>query len=229
MPFCYTRGVPDMIAILSSMILGLLLGMRHAGEADHVVAVGTIVARHRTLRGGLAVGAVWGLGHTLTILVVGGAMVVFRVVIPPALGLTIEMTIAVMLVALGAWSLRGAHLARPGSVASTRADRPDVIALSPLLRPFVVGLVHGLAGSAAVALLVLASIDDPRWGLAYLAFFGVGTVVGMMLITAAIAAPMAYASRRSGGVDRHLRMATGVLSVAVGLVLVSRLGLAAGL
>jgi high-affinity nickel-transport protein len=217
-----------MIAILSSMTLGVLLGMRHAGDADHVLAVSTIVARHRTLRGGLAVGAVWGLGHTLTILVVGGAMIVFRVAVPPALGLTMEMTVAVMLVALGVSSLRGARPERPESVACTRVEPPDAIALSRLLRPLVVGLAHGLAGSAAVVLLVLGSIDDPRWALAYLALFGVGTVVGMMLITAAIAAPMAYAARRSGGVDRHLRVATGVLSVAVGLVLVSRLGLAAG-
>src|SRR5882762_7253872 len=93
-----------MTTALSLIALGFFLGMRHATDADHIIAVSTIVTRQRTLRGGVLIGGLWGLGHTLTIVIVGGAIVVFSVVIPPALGLTMEMTVALMLVVLGLWN-----------------------------------------------------------------------------------------------------------------------------
>src|SRR5439155_930014 len=106
------RGVPlgaaaDMITALTLVALGFFLGMRHATDADHVIAVSTIVTRQRTLRGGVLIGGLWGLGHTLTIMGVGGAIIVFSLVIPPALGLTMEMTVALMLIVLGLWNLTG--------------------------------------------------------------------------------------------------------------------------
>jgi len=223
-----------MLAAASYMLLGFFLGMRHAADADHVVAVSTIVTRQRTLRAGIVTGAVWGIGHTVTILVVGGVVIVCRIVIPPALGLTMEMTVGLMLVTLGLWSLRDVrsslHGMAGGGAPAHRHGGDDLdrrlgrIAGAWLLRPLVVGLVHGLAGSAAIALLVLGTIDDARWAMAYLALFGVGTVVGMVLITAAIAAPFAYASRRSMRLDRQLRLASGLLSLALGLVLVYQIG-----
>ena len=225
-----------MIAAASYMLLGFFLGVRHAADADHVVAVSTIVTRHRTLRAGIVTGAVWGIGHTVTILVVGGVVIVFRIVIPPALGLTMEMTVALMLVALGLWSLRDVRsslhgMAGGGAPAHRHRHGGDDldrglgrVGGAWLLRPLVVGLVHGLAGSAAIALLVLGTIGDARRAMAYLALFGLGTVVGMVLITAAIAAPFAYASRRSMRLDRQLRLASGLLSLAVGLVLVYQIG-----
>ena len=255
-----------MLATLSYMVLGFFLGMRHATDADHVIAVSTIVTRQRTLRAGVVIGAVWGLGHTLTILVVGGAIIVFRVVVPPTLGLTMEMTVALMLVALGVWNLREmraslgsragrghdfhAHPHRHGDYVHShghghgpddhghrddetpqaRLDRRlGTLPTYRLFRPLLVGLVHGLAGSAAAALLVLATISDVRWALAYLVLFGIGTMVGMMLITAAIAAPLAYGSRRSGRIGHRLRMASGLLSVAVGLFFVYHIGFVDGL
>src|SRR2546422_10001478 len=96
-----------MVTALSLIALGFFLGMRHATHADHVTAVSTIVTRQRTVRGGVLIGGLWGLGHTLTIILVGGAIIVFSVVIPPALGLTMEMTVALMLVVLGLWNLTG--------------------------------------------------------------------------------------------------------------------------
>ena len=229
-----------MIVAASYMLLGFFLGMRHAADADHVVAVSTIVTRQHTLGAGILTGAVWGLGHTLTILLVGGAIILFRVTIPPMLGLTMEMTVAGMLVALGVWSLRDlrrtvragvdgaaeAHRHRDGGVLVRRVDR---LTGAWLLRPLVVGLVHGLAGSAAIALLVLGTIQDARWAIGYLLLFGVGTIAGMVLITAAIAAPLAYASRRSLRVDRQLRVASAVLSVGLGLLLAYQIGFGDGL
>src|SRR2546425_6072247 len=96
-----------MITALTLVALGFFLGMRHATDADHVIAVSTIVTRQRTLRGGVLIGGLWGLGHTLTIMGVGGAIIVFSLVIPPALGLTMEMTVALMLIVLGLWNLTG--------------------------------------------------------------------------------------------------------------------------
>lgn len=255
-----------MMAALSFMALGFFLGMRHATDADHVIAVSTIVTRQRTVGSGVVIGAVWGLGHTLTILVVGGAIILFRVVIPPALGLTMEMTVALMLVVLGVWNLSGvvrhlrgtvvadaefhAHPHRHGDYVHSHGHRHGAndhghgedqtppawldrrfgaLGMYQMLRPLVVGLVHGLAGSASVALLVLATINDARWAMAYLLLFGVGTIVGMMLITATLAGPLAYASRRSVRVERHLRVASGLLSVGVGLFLIYQIGFVDGL
>lgn len=249
------------------VLLGFFLGMRHATDADHVIAVTTIVTRQRTLRGGVLVGGVWGLGHTLTIVLLGGAIIAFRIVIPPVLGLTMEMTVGLMLIALGVWNIRGfaqrardeladaggdrhthihrhgdyVHSHRHGHGPNEHGHRDDQtpqawldrrlggLALYQLLRPLVVGLVHGLAGSAGVALLVLTTIGDPRWALAYLVLFGVGTIVGMMLITLIIAAPVMAASRRLANVAGHLRVASGLLSLGFGLLLVYRIGFVSGL
>jgi len=255
-----------MTTVLSLIALGFFLGMRHATDPDHVVAVSTIVTRQRTLSAGMLIGGLWGLGHTLTIVAVGGAIIVFNVVIPPALGLTMEMTVALMLIVLGLWNLTGilqqlrdhlttgtafhAHVHRHGDYVHRHGHghgphdhghrddqtpqawldrRLGGLGVYQVLRPLVVGLVHGLAGSAAVALLVLATINDPRWALAYLLLFGVGTIVGMMLITATIAAPLAYASGRLRHVERHLRVASGLLSLGFGLFLVYQIGFVNGL
>jgi ABC-type nickel/cobalt efflux system permease component RcnA len=255
-----------MTTLLSLIALGFFLGMRHATDPDHVIAVSTIVTRQQTLRGGIVIGGLWGVGHTLTIVLVGGAIILGSVVIPPALGLTMEMTVALMLVVLGLWNLTGvlqrvrdqlvpgadrhAHAHRHGDYVHShrhghgRDDhghgeeqtpqawldrRLGGLGLYQVLRPLVVGLVHGLAGSAAVALLVLAAISDPRWAMAYLVLFGIGTIVGMMLITLLVAAPMTYASRRLAHVERHLRVASGVLSLAFGLFLVYHIGFVSGL
>jgi high-affinity nickel-transport protein len=255
-----------MVTALSLIALGFFLGMRHATDPDHVIAVSTIVTRQRTLGGGVLIGGLWGLGHTLTIVVVGGAIIVFSVVIPPTLGLTMEMSVALMLVVLGLWNLTGilqslrgqlgagtgyhAHVHRHGDYVHSHrhghgllehGHREDAtpqawldrrlggLGLYQILRPLVVGLVHGLAGSAAVALLVLTTISNPRWAMAYLVLFGLGTIVGMMLITLIIAAPMAYASRRLTYVERHLRVASGLLSLGFGLFLVYQIGFVHGL
>lgn len=250
--------------VLALTALGFFLGMRHATDADHVIAVGTIVARQRTLRGGLFIGIAWGLGHTLTILLVGGAIIVFSVVIPPAVGLTMEMTVALMLVALGLWNLAGivqsvraqvggerhshahqhgdyVHHHRHGHSPNEHGHRDDQtpqawldrhlggLGLYQIVRPLVVGVVHGLAGSAAVALLVLTTIGEPRWALAYLLLFGLGTIVGMMLVTLLLAAPVTYVSMRLQHAERHLRLASGLLSLGFGLLLVYHIGVVRGL
>ena len=149
-----------MTSLVSLLGLGFALGVRHATDPDHVVAVTTIVARERRVLPSSIVGAVWGAGHTATLLVVGGAIVAFRLVVPPGLAQGAELAAAVMLVALGVTSL-----VRGGRRRSTDAHDVHVgESRSRWLRPLLVGVVHGLAGSAAIALLVLASLEDVRWG-----------------------------------------------------------------
>jgi high-affinity nickel-transport protein len=219
------------MSLAAILALGFFLGMRHATDADHVVAVSAIVTRERTLRAAAPIGLLWGLGHTATIVLVGGAIVLFGLVISPRLGLGMELSVGVMLVLLGALSLRGVAL----EVA--RVARPDENASSPPAghagawsrRPLFVGLVHGLAGSAAVALLVLGTLRDPVWALAYLLVFGIGTIGGMMLVTVALAVPVAAAARHFEDLHRVLGLVTGLASVAFGLVLVYEIGIVHGL
>ncbi len=205
---------------LAVLALGLVLGMRHATDADHVVAVSTIVSRARSTRSALRIGALWGLGHTVTLLAVGGAIILFGVVIPPRLGLSLELTVAVMLIALGVFNMRhGGHDAAAESGSS-----------APLpARPLLVGLVHGLAGSAAMALLVLTTIREPRQAMLYLAVLAAGTVLGMVGLTGTLAIPLLAATTRFQLLDRSLGRIMGTVSIVFGLFLVYRIGFVDGL
>jgi len=259
-----------MVAVLSLTLLGFFLGMRHATDPDHVVAISTIVTRQPTIRAAVVIGGMWGVGHSLTIVAVGGAIVLFTIVIPPRVGLSMEMAVALMLIVLGMWNLTGilehirgfrlpsgsgtgprdAHwhdhgdyvhcrAPSPGSELHTHHDgqatvswldrRLGSLGVYQVLRPLIIGLVHGLAGSAAVALLVLALIKNPWWAIGYLVLFGIGTIAGMMLITAAIGAVVAYASSRSSRVECYLRLASGLLSLGFGLFLAYQIAVVDGL
>ncbi len=207
------------------LALGFLLGMRHATDADHVVAVSTIVARARSFRAAAPVGVLWGIGHTMTILVFGGLIVVSGAVIPPRAGLAMEFSVALMLVVLGALNVRAGFLkAASDDVPGALKKVPALRRLPASLRPLLVGVVHGLAGSAAVALLVLGAIREPAWAMVYLAVFGVGTIAGMLLITLALALPVAAVAHRFERFHRALGVATGLAGVALGLVLAFRIG-----
>jgi high-affinity nickel-transport protein len=200
-----------MISLASVMLLGFLLGLRHAVDPDHVVAVATIVSGQASIRRGALVGALWGIGHSVTLVGAGVLIVTLDLVVAPWMGLSMELAVAVMLVALGIASLAGARHTSPPPAAAAR-----------MARPLVVGLVHGVAGSASIALLVLVSIRDPLWVALYLLVFGLGTIVGMMLLTTLMAWPLARADRRLARVQPRLASALGVSSVVLGLVLAYR-------
>ena len=229
-----------MTSFLAITLLGLFLGMRHATDPDHVIAVSTIVSKQRGVgRAGL-IGVIWGLGHTLTIFLVGAAIILFKVAIPARLGLAMELSVGLMLILLGFLNLTGILqrvMARmlPGSAAPSdgnTAVAPSTttsMGLFNILRPLVIGIVHGLAGSAAVALLVMTTIQDPWWEIGYLLVFGLGTVIGMMVITALIAVPFVYTARKLSWWNRGMAVASGLLSLAFGAFLSYRIGIVDGL
>ena len=215
-----------MSGVLSPLVVfgtSLLLGMRHAADPDHVVAVTTIVARERSAGRAAAVGALWGLGHTVTILLVGAVLVGLEIVVSPRIGLSMELAVAAMLVTLGMLNLVGARTPH------AHADGAVHVPAWRGLPPFVVGTVHGLAGSAAATLFVTALIPDPRWAMAVLLVFGLATVAGMALVTLLLAIPSALAAHRMAHLQRGLRLASGLVSVAFGLWLAHRIGFVDGL
>jgi high-affinity nickel-transport protein len=204
-----------MLTSLGVLAIGFLLGMRHATDADHVVAVTTIVSRQSSLPRAAGIGALWGIGHTITLLAVGGVMIVLKLAMPPWLGLSLEMLVAVMLVVLGIVNVVG----------GPRSER----IVDSSARPVIVGTIHGLAGSAAFTLLALPLIASPLLAAAYLVLFGVGTIAGMVVVTLAIALPSVYAAQRIEGARRVLRYAAGVASIAFGLYLAHQIGVDGGL
>jgi len=259
-----------MMTLTSFLFLGFFLGMRHATDADHVIAVSTIVTRERSIGQAALRGMFWGVGHTLTLMVVGGAILFFGLVIPKKLGLSLEFSVGVMLVLLGLSNLmsfrrwlRSSSRARstvgnetqenPHShndfihthshghtpmthghdesrVPTTRLDSQlGTFQGYKVVRPLVVGIVHGLAGSAAVALLVLPLIQNAFWGVLYLSIFGVGTIAGMMLITATIATPLALTTRRFSTFHHGLGLTSGFVSVGFGALLIYEIGFVQGL
>ena len=260
-------------APLGLALLGLLLGMRHATDPDHVIAVTAILSRERRIAAATRIGFIWGLGHTTTVLAVGAAIIVFKVAIPARVGLALEFSVAMVLIALGlaaparliqpllrrgggapararkevlVHSHRHAHEGsihrhphvhadeRGSDYASTDVPlehdhalasvKPPFVAQRSLLMSFGVGLVHGLAGSAAIALLVLSAIPQPLWATLYLAVFCVGTILGMALITTAIGAPFVVASSRMARFHYGLVVGSGLLSLGFGCFLAYQIG-----
>jgi high-affinity nickel permease len=255
---------------LAILAIGFFLGMRHATDPDHVIAVSTIVSRERSIAKAAYIGILWGLGHTLTILAVGAAIILLGLAIPTRVGLTMEFCVGLMLILLGVLNLTGtmkwmsekfspahppvtgdhAHIHEHGAKmhfhwhshaplsdhhAESLTPPPALersfagLGLYQSLRPLFVGIVHGLAGSAAVALLVLSAIHEPKWAVLYLLVFGVGTIAGMMLITSVIALPFSFAGYRFAWLNRSLVIGSGVLSLAFGVFVCYQIGFVDGL
>ena len=263
---------------LAILAIGFFLGIRHATDPDHVIAVSTFVSRERSITKAGLIGILWGCGHTLTIVFVGAAIILFGLAIPPRVGLTMEFSVGLMLILLGLMNLTGAmmwiseklspshprvtgrhahlhqhdeklhfhwhshsalddhhgnSLAAPRWFTLSEAKGLRVplaqLGLFHLLRPLLVGIVHGLAGSAAVALLVLTTIRDPKWAVFYLLIFGLGTIAGMMLITAALALPFSFAGQKFAWLHRGLVKASGLVSLAFGFFVCYRIGFVGGL
>ena len=219
--------------ILTVLALGFVLGMKHALDADHVVAVTTIVSKDRDLWGSTLVGAFWGIGHTATLFVVGFMILALKVTIPDKVALFLEMAVGVMLVFLGGVVAAGLlkerldfHAHQHDGKEHLHVHKHSQVelhqhqhAIRRGYRSMFIGMVHGLAGSAALMLLVVTSIHSPMEGFLYIVIFGVGSVVGMMLISTLIALPFVYTAfhftRLNGGITAFASVASIVLGAAI--------------
>jgi high-affinity nickel permease len=219
-------------SLVTALGLGLSLGLRHALDADHVAAVSTLVARERGLARSCLLGAFWGAGHTLALLGAGIAVVGFKLTISPGLEAALERAVGLVLVLLGGHALLRAlggilvheHQHTHGGVTHRHAHAhlgsPDAAHVHLVRlggRPFLVGLLHGLAGSAALTLLVLGTIPSPIGALVYILVFGVGSTAGMLLLSGLVGLPVALMAPRAHRLQAAIQVVVGLGSAALGI------------
>lgn len=228
---------------LALLGFGFVLGIRHALDVDHLAAVSTILSERRSLWRSSLVGAIWGVGHTTSLLVVAVLMIALHAEIPPPVAMTLELGVAAMLIGLGLnllWTLwRGGRVHHHVHAHGGRLHvHPHVHVPGPVgvdgghhhvRRPFLVGLVHGLAGSAGLMLVVAASIPQPALALAYVVLFGAGSIGGMTAMSTLLGAPLALAGERFARAEGTVRVCAAVGSVVVGVLLAWEIGTHAGL
>lgn len=224
--------------MLGLLFLGFLFGISHAFEADHVAAVSSLVSGRTEIAAMVRHGAIWGVGHTLTLALVGGGILLTGHVIGPRLENSLELVVGVMLLGLGSHVLVRLYRSRihfhthrhlggaphlhlhshQGETAPHDAARhihthPDHAAI----RTLVVGMMHGLAGSASLVLVAAAAMTSAYMGMLYVLLFGLGSVLGMALMSAALALPLRYTALALTRVNRTLQFTIGCLTLAVGL------------
>ena len=226
---------------LGLLAVGFVLGLRHALDVDHLAAVSTIVSQRRSLWSSSLVGALWGLGHTASLLAVGVVVIGLHTAIPPGVARGLELGVAVMLIGLGANLLRtlrsgdtihhhahvhhGHHHVHPHvHPAGAGTDAAHHHALRAGRRPFLVGLVHGLAGSAGLMLVVLATIPSPALAVAYLVVFGLGSIGGMVAMSALLGLPLLLASERLVRGEVVVQRAAAIGSIVVGVLIAWEMG-----
>lgn len=235
------------MTIASALLLGFVLGLKHAVDADHLAAVATIVSERSSLLRSTLIGASWGLGHSLALLPVALAVVLLRVEIGPRLAHALETCVALMLIGLALDSLRKLvrgdtlhvhahqhaaqrhvhpHFHPAGAATAARApELHDDTVHGLSLKSALVGLVHGLAGSAALMLLVLSTIPERPLALLYVALFAVGSTLGMVATSLAIGLPLRFTARRFARANLALRALAGCFSLAVGTSMLYQLAL----
>ncbi len=229
-------------SLLGTLALGLVLGLKHALDADHLVAVSTIVGREKSIWKSSLVGIVWGAGHTASLFVAAVAVILLRWTISPRAAAGMEVAVGAMLVLLGLDLLRrvlrgeiaahshdparGGHV-HPGVLPPPAAPRGNPAGVGK--RPFVIGLVHGLAGSAALMLFVLSTISNPWLGVLYVVVFGAGTIGGMLVMSTLLGLPLALAQRTVSGLAGKIQFLAGVGSVGFGVFYAWHTAVAEGL
>jgi hypothetical protein len=201
-------------SLSAALSVGFLLGVRHATDADHIAAVSTFVSDDRGWARSCLVGTFWGAGHTAALLIAGLVTIGLKITISPALERTFETLVACVLILLG-----GHVVLRAMAHDRTPHDHWHLLAAGR--RPFLVGLLHGMAGSAALMLLVLATIPSPVAGLVYIVVFGIGSTAGMLALSGLIAVPFVFARHRFPHAHTVIRVGAGLASVALGLWLVA--------
>jgi hypothetical protein len=199
---------------LSVLLLGIGLGLRHATDADHVVVVSALVQREPGVWRAARIAALWGAGHTVAFLALGLLIVLAEVRIPESFERGAEVLVALMLIGFGIW-----HLVRSRGT-NDGESVPSVAGASA--RPLVIGLVHGLAGSAGIALLAATTIGSRPLAVAYLGLVALGTVIGMVALTVLMSRPISWTMRREGRLRSAITVIAAMLSIGLGLTVLVR-------
>jgi hypothetical protein len=201
-------------SVSSLLVLGMgfVLGLKHATDPDHIVAVTTFIGKERRLVRGCAIGLFWGLGHTLALSIVGLIVIGLKIPMSEWLAERLELGVAIMLILLGVRLIATVHT-------KWHEHHHDFKWTRLGLRPLLVGVVHGTAGSAALTLLVLSTITSTVHALLYVLIFGVGSIIGMLVISLLLAVPFHLARERMTGTMRPIQVSTGVFSCLFGLYL----------
>jgi len=240
---CATGGEGYGVTAFSILFVGLLLGMQHATEADHLAAVATLVTRQTSLAQTLRQGVAWGVGHTLTLMLFGGVVILLGQSISPTLEQAFETAVGIMLVVLGADVLRRlirerihfhfhrhagtehvhAHSHR-GEGSHEQSPHHHAHAKRWPLRALAVGMMHGLAGSAALVVLSLKAAPSVSLGLGYIVLFGVGSIAGMAVLSMAIALPLRLSAGYLVGLHRSMTALVGIFSCALGIYVIVEVG-----
>ncbi len=222
--------------VVTALATGFVLGLRHALDPDHLVAVSTIISDHKSFRRSSLIGTFWGLGHSFSLLGVGLLIILLRVSIPKDVLPWMEAPVAAMLIILGINATRKALMDRGVQIHThthQHGNEPHAHVHVHLgddhnhkhsifkigRRPFAVGLVHGFAGSAALTLVVLAEIPSITLGLIYMAVFGLGSIGGMLIMSAVISVPFILTAHRFEMINGAIRLCAGVFSLGFGLMI----------
>jgi ABC-type nickel/cobalt efflux system permease component RcnA len=229
------------ISILSLLGLGFVLGLKHALDADHLAAVSTMATEKRSLLGSSLIGAWWGVGHTVSLVVAGSLVILLHLEIGERTSKALEFCVGLMLIALGLNAFRKLHRAQTVHLHAHEHDghwhvHPHIHekrthdalhahhGLRFGARPLLVGAVHGMAGSAALTLLVLATIPSPLYGFIYIAIFGIGSIGGMTIMSTLFALPAKLTSQRYAKANFALRTLAAVFSLSFGIFIVYDIG-----
>jgi ABC-type nickel/cobalt efflux system permease component RcnA len=229
------------ISILSSALaiigLGFLLGLEHAFEPDHVLAVTSLISKQKNLKKASFLGITWGLGHTTTLFIVGLIVIMLKITIPEAIALSLEFIVGIVIIFLGIYIIKGLivekkHIHTHGHDGSTHIhfhSHKENKSHEHYHKSFAVGLVHGLAGSASLMLLVLSTIESTIIGLFYILLFGIGSIVGMAIVGGLISIPFVITSKKFSNLNIGIRYATGIISIIFGVYLMIKIGFFEGL
>ncbi|NOZ64370.1 MAG: urease accessory protein UreH [Caldiserica bacterium] len=226
----------EVFQVVTLLALGFVLGLKHALDADHVVAVSTIVSQVKSIKKSSLFGAIWGVGHTTTLLLVGLLILILKIAIPDKVASSFEFIVGIVLVVLGIDVLRKVirdkihfHKHQHGEVVHTHLHSHRKSFLhSHVHKSFLVGVVHGLAGSAALMLLVLTTIKSVFLGALYILIFGVGSILGMLVIGGIISLPFLFTAK-SDRVNSTVKILAGTISILLGITIMYKIGFLGGL
>lgn len=209
--------------LLATLVLGFILGIKHAFDTDHIIAVSTMVTEQKNAAKAALIGTFWGIGHTATLLAVGLIVLVLNVSIPDTVSAYFELIIAVILIVTGIQSLITkshsfhAHSHHHGE--QTHAHIHTGHHHDRRRRSFLIGALHGLAGSGALMVLVLATIQSTPLGIIYILLFGIGSIISMTAISFLLGVPLTLSVKQFTAYERGIRILTGMASIVIGLYL----------